>query len=281
MAGKIIKIAPNDVSGKVDERKVVVFSIFEHTKYMNNYAIFTYEGEYDKKKLYYGSIHIKDNCLIVFSVNDNIKQYIEQYLSEYENNQLEDFKILDISKIEKIDIVSCSIMDYDKLQLLDDLSIKREVKKEEVVEKEKKPIFLYFLIVFLTLMAIGLTIFYLNPDLFAIKFKELVCENTIYDENLKLSYDINKDIKFDYQDKVDKIDVIRIYTFLDSDSYYQFKDNNEHLTYFNNGEGYKYIDDSLQFRLFYQENSVIDDYEEMLTYLKKEGFSCEISEYEK
>ena len=31
----------------------------------------------------------------------------------------------------------------------------------------------------------------------------------------------------------------------------------------------------------YQEDSVIDDYSEMLLYLKKEGFSCIEKEYEK
>ena len=47
MMGKILKVSANDVYGKVDERKVVVFSVFEHTKYMNNYVIFAFDGEYD------------------------------------------------------------------------------------------------------------------------------------------------------------------------------------------------------------------------------------------
>ena len=56
---------------------------------------------------------------------------------------------------------------------------------------------------------------------------------------------------------------------------------NKHLDFFNNGEGYKYIDEGLQFKVFYQEDSVIDDYNEMKTYLKKEGYSCIEREYEK
>lgn len=279
MAGKILKIAPNDVNGKADERKVVVFCAFEHTKYMNNYIVFSFEGEYNKNKLYYGSIHLKNDSLVIFSVKDNVKTYIDDFLSEYENDKVENFKILDIDKIEKVELVSYNEMEYEKLQLLDSKSIVRIVDTEE--DSESKPIFLYILIFLLILLAVGLTVFYFYPDMFTIKYKELVCTDNLYDNDIGLNYDIDMDIKFDRNDKVESIQVSRIYTFLDSNSYYEFRDNNKHLNYFNDGESYKYIDEGLQFKVFYQEESVIDDYEEMLTYLKKEGFSCEIGEYEK
>lgn len=280
MAGKILKVATTDVYGKADDRKVVVFAVFEHTKYMNNYVVFSFEGEYDKKKLYYGSIHLKDESVVVFAVKDNIKQYIDEFLTEYENDKVENFKILDISNIQKVELVSYSEMEYDKLEILDNKSIVREINTGDE-EKEKKSIFLYVLLVLLILFAIGLTVLYFKPELFTIKYKELVCTNNLYDNDIMLNYDIEKEVKFDKDDKVDMIDVVRIYTFLDSNRYYEFKDNNQHLEYFSNGEGYKYIDESLQFRVMYKENSVIDDYDEMLTYLKREGFSCIESEYEK
>lgn len=276
MAGKVLKIASTDVYGKMDERKVVVFSAFEHTKYMNNYLIFTFEGEYDKNKLYYGSVHLKVDSLVVFEVKNDIVKYIEEFLNEYENDKIENFRVLDISNMEKIEMVSYNEMEYNKLQLLDDKSIAKEIKVDNN-EIEKKPIFLYILLGLLILAAIGLTILYFLP----VKCKELVCTNNLYDNSIGMNYHIDKDVKFDEDDKLLSIDVIRNYTFLDSDSYYEFKNNNKHEEYFNNGEGYKYIDESLQFRLLYQENSVIDDYEEMLEYLQREGFSCEIREYEK
>ena len=70
----------------------VVFACFEHTKYMNNYAIFSFLGEYDKKKLCYGSIHMKKDSVVIFSVKDIVKPYIDEFINEYENNKIENFK---------------------------------------------------------------------------------------------------------------------------------------------------------------------------------------------
>lgn len=280
MAGKILKIVSNDLYGNVDERKVVVFACFLHTKYMNNYVVFSFLGEYDKKKICYGSVHIKDNSLVIFSVKNNVKKYIDEFLDEYENDKVENFEILNIDNIEKVELVSYNEMEYDKLEMLDQKSISRIIQKEEDI-KEKKPIFLYVILVVLILFGFGITMLYFYPEFFIIKYRELVCTNNLYDQELMLNYDIEKDIKFDKKDKVSSIDVVKTYTFLDSNSYYEFKDNNKHFEYFNNGEGYKYIDEGLKFRLFYQEENVIDDYNEMFVYLNREGFNCIEREYEK
>lgn len=280
MAGKILKITSNDLYGNVDDRKVVVFACFEHTKYMNNYVIFAFENEYEKKKLGYGSVHLKDNSIVIFSVKDNVKQYIEEFVSEYTSDKVENFKILDVSKMKKVEIVSYSEMDYDKLQLLDDKSITREVAHVEG-ESRKVPVFLYLLIFVLIFFGGGITLLYLKPDMFTIKYKQLVCKDNLYDQELMLYYDIEKDIKFDKNDKLESIDVVKTYTFLDSNSYYDFKDKISQEEYFNNGEAYKFIDEGLKLRLIYQEDNVIDDYDEMLTYMKTEGFGCVEKEYEK
>ena len=280
MAGKILKVATNDLSGKVDERKAAVFACFKHIKYMNDYVVFSFDGEYSKKKLCYGSIHLKDKSLVIFSVKDNIKKYIDEFLSEYISDKIENFKILDIDKLEKVEIISYNEMDYKDLQLLDDKSIIRIVSNESNASI-KKPIFLYFMIFVLILLSIGLTLLYLYPDMFTVKYKELVCSNNLYDEKMMLNYDIESDIKFDGNDKVIKNNVVKTYTFLDSNSYYNFKNNSNYEEYFSSGETYKFIDGELKLKLFYSENYVIDDYDEMLTYLKREGFSCIETEYEK
>lgn len=280
MAGKILNVGLNDLNGQVDDRKVVAFACFEHTKYMNNYVIFTFLEEYSKNKLYFGSIHIKDDSLIIFSVKDDIKKYIEQFILEYTSSKLESFKLLDIDRIEKVLLVSYNEMEYDKLQLLDDMSIKKTIEKKEDISS-KKPMFIYVILFVLILFVIGLTLLYLYPDMFSVKYKELVCNNNLYDEKIMLNYDINKDIKFDRNDKVSSINVVKKYTFLDSDSYYEFKENDKHLEYFNNGEGYKYLDSGLNLSIFYNDNSVIDDFDEMLEYLKREGYNCIKREYEK
>lgn len=281
MAGKVLKVASNDLYGQVDSRQVVVFAAFCHTKYKENYVLFSFLGEYDKKKLCYGSIHLKDNSMVIFSVRDSVKKYIDSFIEQYMSDKIDDFSILDIGKIEKVELVSYSQMDYDKLQELEDKSIVKAVPKNTEEGKKKKPIFLYILLLLLVLFAVFLTILYLNPAIFSVKYKELVCDGRMYDQSMKLYYDISKDVRFDHKNKVESISVVRNYTFLNSEDYYDFKDNNQQFAYFSNGESYKYVDDGLLLKIFYKEDSVIDDYDEMLTFLSREGLSCTEKEYEK
>lgn len=277
MAGKVLKVSSNDLYGNVDDRSVRIYACFEHTKYMNNYVVFSIDG--DSSKLCYGSIHLKDKSLVIFSVKDNIKKYILEFLNEYMSDKFNEFKLLDIDNVSKVELVSYSEMEYDKLQLLDDKAIPKVVVQEEPV-KEKKPILVYLLIFVLIIFAGGVTVLYFKPELFTVKYKGLECTKQLYDNNIGLSYEINEDIRFDIKDKVESISVVRTYTFLDSDSYFEFKNSDNQNQYFNNGEAYKYIDEELRFKVFYQETSVIDDYEEMLTYLDDEGFNCIEREYE-
>lgn len=284
MTGKILKVSSNDLYGKADERKVAVYACFEHTKYMNNYVIFSFYDEtikeVDKKKLCYGSIHLKKDAIVIFSVREEIKQYIDKFNTGYLDNKLDDFKIINLDKITKVEIVSYNEMEYDRIELIVDKSLPKPDNKEEEVVVKKKPVFLYILIFILVLSSIGLTLLYFKPDLFTIKYKELICNNRLYDQDLGLYYDIKKDVKFTKNDKVESNNNIKTYTFKDIDSYNEFKDNNKQEVYFNNGS-YKYIDEELKLRLFQTETGIIDDYDEMLNYLKREGYSCKESEYEK
>lgn len=278
MSGKMLKVSSNDLYGNVDNRNVSIYACFEHTKYMNNYVVFSIDGS---NKLCYGSVHLKEKSLVIFAVKKEIEKYIVDFLEKYINDKLDGFKIFDINKFNKVELVSYSEMQYDKIDELKNKSIpKEEVKREEII-KTKKPVFLYLLVFVLCMFAIGITILYLKPELFSVKYKELVCTNKLYDNDMKLDYDIEKNIKFDENDKVDGVNVIRNYIFLDSTLYYQFKDEEKHYDYFNDGEGYKYVDDELLFKVIYQENTIIDDYDEMLTYMKKEGYSCIERQYEK
>lgn len=281
MTGKILKIMSNDLYGNVDDRKVSVFACFEDTKYMNNYIIFTFEGEYEKNRLYYGSVHLKSNSIVIFSIKESEKKIIDRFIQEYLESKLNEFKIIDISNVEKVELVSYNDMEYKELKKLDDLSIVRKNNVDTSDEKNKKPIGLYLLLLLLILSSIGLTLLYMFPEKFTIKYKELVCSSSIYDENIMLNYNIEKDIKFDSKDKITSINTTREYVFLSNEDYLEFKNNDKQYEYFNSGEGYKFIDENLSFKVIYNENSVIDDYDEMLTYLKKEGYSCIEKYYER
>ena len=278
MSGKVLKIASNDLYGNVDDRCVSVYACFEHSKYMNNYVVFSIEGN---NNLCYGSVHIKNDSLVIFSVKKETEKYILEFLEEYMTNKLENFKILSINKMTKVEIVSYNEMKYDDVQLLCDKAIPKKIITEEKNVSNKKNTGLYLVLFILILFAIGITVLYLKPEWFTVKLKALDCTSRIYDNNMELYYDVSKDIRFDTDNKVSSIDVVRTYTFLDSNFYYQFKNSDNHYKYFNNGESYKYMDEELTLRVMYQEDMIIDDYDEMLTYMKKEGYSCIERQYEK
>lgn len=278
MAGKVLKVVSNDLTGNVDDRKVIVYACFSHLKYMNNYVVFSFENSQDK--LYYGSIHLKKDSLVIFNVKSNIKKYIDEFLEEFISDKIREYELLNLSNIQKVELVSYNEMEYDKIQILNEKTVtKTEVKSEKI--EEKKPVFIYILLFILIFIGIGVTVLYFKPELFTIKYRVLECSNNLYDNEVGLNYNINKNIQFDRKNKVEQITVVRTYAFLDSVSYEKFKNDNGHNKYFNNGEGYKYFDNELKFKLFYEEDSVIDDYDEMFTYLSREGYNCVVTEYEK
>ena len=276
MNGKILKISSNDLYGNVDERQVVVFACFNHIKYMNKYVLFTFLGEYNKKKLYYGSVHVKDDSLIIFSVKNDVTNYINTFIDEYMQGRINtnEYQIMNISSINKVVLVSYSEMNFDKLSELDALSIKKEVPKEILQEKEKKPIFLYFVLIVLILLLVGITYFYINPEVFQVKYKSLECTQEKYNDDLMMEYVEKRTVTFDKKDKIDKIEVIDIYTFLDEEEYVLFRDNEKQNEYFKVDGTFKYNDNSLELRIIYQDSSIIDSYDEIKGYFEKEGYDC-------
>lgn len=281
MKGKVLKIFNNDLYGNTDDREVAVFACFNHKKYMNNYVIFTFLGEYNKNKLYYGSLHIKENSIVIFATKGNASLYVNTFKEQYLNNlvDINEYEILDISKIEKVEIISYSEMECDKLNILDEISIPKKIVKEEVIVKEKKPIFLYVSLVILILLSIGLTYFYLNPDTFSIEYKKLTCEKKLINNELNMNYIETREVNFDKEDKVKEINVTNSYIFNNEDEYLEFRDNNYQDEYFNQEGTYKYDNDNLRLNIFYQDVTIIDNYEDMYKYLKKEGYSCTEGKY--
>lgn len=281
MNGKILKVSSNDLYGNADERQVAVFAAFNHKKYMNKYIIFSFVGEYDKKLLYYGSIHLKSDSIVIFSVRDDAVQYIDEFTTAYLNGQIDsnEYEIFDISNARKVELVSYNSKESEDLEKLDQISIKKEKKVEEV--EEKKPIFLYFILIILFLLLGGVTFLYFNPDFLTVKNKKLDCNNELYNDEIEMKYIRNYEILFDHKDKLKKMNAIDVYTFKDEKTYTNFKNENKQNTYFNIEQGgYKYFDSELKLKLIYEDKIIIDDYNELYEYLKSEGYSCIEGVYE-
>ena len=281
MNGKILKIASNDLYGNATDRTVSVFAAFNHLKYMNKYVIFSYTDELDKKILHCGSIHLKSNALVIFEVNKEVLPYIDTFVEQYLDNKLDDkeYEIIDLSNISKVELVSSSSFEFEKVHELDNMSIKKEIDINESENGKKKPVFLYFLLFIMIILLIGVTYLYFNPDMFDIPLKELKCDSEMFNNKLDMKYIKELDIKFDKNDRPKTINGIDTYVFLDNDSYQTFKNSDKQNEYFNKKGEYKYNDNLLQLKIFYTEETVIDNYDELFSYLKQEGYTCQESVY--
>lgn len=277
MNGKILKISSNDLYGNVDDRKVAVFAAFTHVKYMNRYVIFSFLDEYNKKKLYFGSLHLKDKSIVVFSIKDNnMINVVNKFINDYINNKVEEneYQIIDISNMEKIELVSYNDMDFENLLILDKMSIK---KKNDVLEenvKRGKPIILYILVLIIIGMVGWLTYSYFNPDAFKVELKKLDCTMSNYNKQVELNYESNIIVKFNKDNKFSSMEKIDIYKFNNEEEYSLFRENNRENELSTTNGGYKYDDDKLELRIISNDNLIIENYDEVFQYLKSEGYSC-------
>ena len=280
MNGKILKVSNNDLYGNVDDRTVSVFAAFNHLKYMNRYVIFCFTNELHNKKLYYGSVHVKEKSLVIFSVS-NMDQYINKFISDYLNNKVDsnEFEIIDLSNMEKVELVSYNTMDFDKLDVLNNMSIKRISSSEsEGTINSKKPVFGYILLFILLLFGGALTYLYFNPNVLDVKLRELNCTMSDIDKKIDADYDSNIVIRFDKDDKLNSEKTTITYKFNEED-YLKFKENEEYKTLLEKDDGYKFDDENYKFIIMRDEKLVIQNYDEVLEYLNNLGYSCIEEEY--
>ena len=275
MYGKILKISNNDLYGNADERTVSLFATFIHKKYMNKYAIFTFSNEFNKNKLYYASIHLKENSIVTFSVKDDEIAYINKFVSDYLNNTIDqnEYAIIDVSNISKIELVSNTVVDFDRLIELDNLSIPKPKVTEEVAIS-KKPTFLIFLLIIFILLLVAVIYLHYNPEVLDKKLNKLECTKESYDKKVDLPYRSVAELRFDSNNELDSVDKIDTYTFNDIETYNEFKDNHQESSYFDISGGYKYDDNDMTLKLIYKDKMIIYEYNEILKYMKKEGYSC-------
>ena len=281
MNGKVLKISSNDLYGNVDDRRVVIFAAFNHVRYMNKYVIFTFEGEFNKKKLYYGSLHLKDNSLVVFSVNDATKKFIDAFVDSYLAGNVDprEYSLIDISNTSKVELVSYNERDFDFLNELDKMSIIRVDTVNNENTSGKRHIFLYFLLILMFTLLGGISYLYFFPEKFTTEYNMLECQAELNNQEINMNYASKRVFKFGKEDKLKSLDVIDTYTFNNSNDYFDFKENHYETRYFNINGNYEYDDNNLNLKLIYTENSIIDNFTELKSYMKSEGYKCQEGTY--
>ena len=139
--------------------------------------------------------------------------------------------------------------------------------------------FLYVLLFIMIILLIGVTYLYFNPSILDVTYKELTCEKELYNNKIDMAYQKNIDIKFDKSDKPKKMLAEEIYKFTTKNEYYDFKIGEKQNEYFTKVGEYKYDDENQELKVFYNEDTIIDNYDALYRYLKREGYTCQEGTY--
>lgn len=271
MKGKLLKVFGNDLHGTVDERVVIFFAAFNHKKYANKYGIFIFKDDINSNKLYFGSIHIKDKSLVTFSIKKEQEAIIDSFLNEYTKNNFQEFELIDISNLDKIELVGYNEKEYNGIVNLYNISIPKVEPKSEKNEKKNSMIGLIVALLITIVCFFGIY-WYFHPRMFNPLI--LNCSITGADDTIIANYTKNKTITFNSKDMIKEIKAIDTYNFKSQNNYFNFKNESKHYLYFDNIESYQYIDETQELILNYKETSKYTTYDEIKVSLEKEGYVC-------
>ncbi len=282
--GKKLKVKDYQFKiGSINEN-VNVFACFKY--HGNQYAI--YQDINNKKLLYYGTMHISNNILVVLGMgrNDDV-QCVKDFVTKlYSGQDLSDYQIIPLDSVSKIEIIS-----YSSFELLDSVMKKLEeltIPKDPELEKKKMqaeanghPV-LYVLTFFAVILAIVGFFVYLNRDRLFGHERTVICTK---DKARQYNADVVEEIILVFN----KSRVLRAYTLYDTFTFDTSKDFDD---FYLTGRYYHVFDDigsenlqissnedSRKYRVGYsvtnlQNYSGPREYNQALEYYTTDKFEC-------
>ena len=264
MIGKKIRINDYKFTYGKEVMYVNVYGAFKSVKSGNKYVIYSYIDDVNKKnKLYYGSIFVRNNELVVMLSKDT------------NEDNYEIISLKDIDSIQIIDDAPVSF-DVDINKLYDKTIPKVKVTKKEDKTKKRVSIGYIFLILFIIVVAL---FFFINPEILKGKNKEYTCTKSYTHEKLPANINEKVELVFTSKNVISTINITSDYVFNDTDYYKEFRDNSYFYQYIEKGDTYKFDDYNYTYRLFSKIDTSNDYFmpsklEELLTYYKDKGYSC-------
>lgn len=289
MNGKVLKVTQYNLEFGVADRFVNVFGYFKYKSNGNAYVIY---ADVDTKYpiIYYGSGHIRETTLLSMRCRDVkeaeiIKEYIFKLINKEE---LTNFEIIPLENIEKIELIGSEKIEV-KPEIITSLVEITLPKKEEstevttvVAKQPKKKSKKVFLIILLLLLIGGVGYFYITslPSKNAVA-KKIICEKEYQHDTLNATVDEQNTYNFNLRDTLESIDTIMTYQF-EQDDYQDFIMKGTYYKYLPDDEqsgGYKQDDENYTFKIMMTEEigtsyNKPTSYEEVLSYYKKEGYTC-------
>lgn len=279
MFGKKIRVNDYKFTYGSDIVYINVYAVFRVKKSNEKFIIYSY----DDKKLFYGSLYINGNMgTVMASDKDNTMIVDTILLNIFDNKSDDKYEILDISKIDSIQIIEEKV--YEKnidINRLYDITMPKEKIEEENISSKKNNNYWVFII--LIILIIGVIIFISISKFISLKKEIYVCEKK-YEHNSLPADVIDKiDITFDYKNKLIDIDNSTSYVFTDTNYYYEFKDNSYFYKYIDNADTYKFDDSNYTYRVFKNidvndDKFLSRDKDSLVSYYENKGYTCNLKE---
>lgn len=280
MIGKILKVKDINAAFNKKAKEVSVFACFTHVKYNDNYIVYADNNDYQSGMLYYGTVYIKGNTIVIFDVKQDKENIILDYVNKIINNVNDnEYSAIDISNMTEVEIVSKNDKNVGKdlLVKLDELTIPKEVVDASEEENNESLGFLYFmLIIFLFLLA-GSIYIYFNRDKYLKQYDKVICTIDSSDESEEYKYSDKLYLEFDQKKELRYLSHDISYKFYEKSDYNNFKYTN--LWAENKMDDYKFNDNELIFT-YTNSGKTIEDYElmtsydEVVGYYKSNGYEC-------
>ena len=272
MYGKIIKVSNRDFDLKVKDREVVLFCCFKDLKYGNIYAIFSDKDNFNNT-LYYGSIHFKENSIVIIDTKKDISNMINDLILVLnKNKKLYDYQILDIKKYNKIELISNNEMKVDNnlLNKLEYICVKKPAPKKKKQNKDSAGTLKSVLALLFVLLFIYIYVYLENKDNYILECSK--------DYEIKELSKVNADvvIYFNKKDEIIYIDNMVKYIFDTKVEYQDFKTNNQKQNkYIKDADGLKYFDSDNTLMSIKRETNVTNTFKEIKELYTSDGYKCE------
>ena len=283
MNGKRIKV--NDFKFKYGQETIFinVYGAFKYKKNSNKYVVYSY----DNSKLYYGSLFVRNNEIVIMLSKDDSEELIDKFLNNILSGTSDNnFETISLDKITEAQIIDEGIVtEKFDISRLNELTIPKEKVKQDTTQNEKKKSVSISGIFFALFIIVVVAFFFFNPEAIMGKDKSYAC-STEYN-NSTLSTIVREEIKFifDGKGKIKNVTVTSDYIFNSDTRYNKFKNDGEFYKYMDEGDTYKFIDEEKTYRVMsnvedLREYFSTDDEDSILEYYSEKNYDCKKIEAE-
>lgn len=222
--GKSLTVTEFDLKFGQDNHILDVYAVFKEEKRGDILAIYSDRFDTNKDILHYASVHIKQNSLVFIDVKnkeDIVKEFTWKMLNDKES---EGFKLIDISKYEKAEIVSSNELVvkseviaklYNKTIPKLEEKVKIKKAKKKMMSSSSKILLTGFTLAFLTIV----TFFVVNKDILLGTNIKYVCTNSYLDTEVGSTKEEIQNLTFNLNNELTSRSIITKYVFDDIDEY--------------------------------------------------------------